>query len=178
VFGNGPWDEFKKAIPDKDVERQKQARLHKIQSEMRREIAAKRRADVRLKRQKPPAAATFIENEVEHWGTEIISRYVGTNYRALLVRRWAMDKKRYPFLTASLEGQVFANWHALVEHSKRIDRNSHVDVEVLACLNRADAVVSSDGGFLKDAFEVLWRPKGKLLYTPEQFVDYLDSLRK
>jgi hypothetical protein len=177
VFASGPWEDFKRAIPDKDVERKKQARLHKIQSEMRREIAAKRKGDVRLKRQKPPPAATFIENELEQWGTEIISRYVGTSYHALLVRRWAMDKKRYPFLTSSLEGQIFANWHALVEHSKRIDRNSHVDVEVLACLNRADAIVSSDGGFLKDAFDMLWRPKGKLLYTPEAFVDYLKSLR-
>jgi len=177
VFGTEPWDGFKQAIPDKDVERQKQARLHKIQSEMRREIAAKRKADVRLKRQKPPPAATFIENELEHWGEQIISRYVGTSYRALLVRRWTTDKQRYPFLTSSLEGQIFANWHALVEHNKRIDRNSHVDVEVLACLNRADAIVSADAGFLKDAFDVLWRPKGKLLYTPEAFVDYLNSVR-
>lgn len=178
VFGNGPWEEFKKALPDKDVERQKQVRLHKIQSEMRREIAAKRKAHPSLKRQKPPPAATFIESELENWGEQIISRYVGTSYRALLVRRWTKDKQRYPFLTSSLEGQVFANWHALVAHNKRIDRNAHVDVEVLACLNRADAVVSSDAGFLKDAFDVLWRPKGRKLFSPEEFAQYLEGLQQ
>jgi hypothetical protein len=177
VFGDKSWEDFKNALPEKEIERQKQTRLHKIQSEMRREIAARRKADRRLKRQKPPPAVIFIEKELEHWGQEIISRYVGTSYRALLVRRWAADKHRYPFLTSSLEGQVFADWQALVEHNKRIDRNAHVDVEVLACLNRADAIVSADAGFLKDAFDVLWRPKGKLLYTPEAFVHYMDSLR-
>jgi hypothetical protein len=177
VFGTGPWEDFQKALPDKDAERQKQVRLHKIQSEMRREIAMQRKANPRLKRQKPPPAATFIENELGQWGEQIISRYVGTNYRALLVRRWAKDKRRYPFLTSSLERQAFANWQALVDHNKRIDRNSHVDVEVLACLNRADEIVSSDAGFLRDAFDVLWRAKGKLLFTPEAFVDYLKSLR-
>lgn len=177
VFGTEAWNDFKQAIPDKDLERQKQARLHKIQSGMRREIAAKRKADNRLKRQKPPSAAPFIENELDDWGEQIISRYVGTSYRALLVRRWITDKQRFPFLTSSLEGQIFANWHALVEHNKRIDPNSHVDVEVLACLNRADAIVSADEGFLRDAFEALWRPKGKLLYRPEAFVKHLNSLR-
>ena len=37
-------------------------------------------------------------------------------------------------------------------------------------LSDVDAIVSSDRGFIKRAFEALWQPKGKRLFSPEEFV--------
>jgi hypothetical protein len=177
ITGTGGWKDFVLALPEKDLERQKQAKLHQIQREMRQEIAAKRKTQRELKQQKPPAALVFIRQELDEYGTQIISRYVGRYDKPALVERWRRDKKRYPFLTSSLEGQLFSSWYAMVEHNKAIDANAHVDVEVLSCLNRADAIVTADTRFQKDAFDVLWHSKGKLLFSPDDFVKHLELLR-
>jgi hypothetical protein len=43
-------------------------------------------------------------------------------------------------------------------------------------LLRADALVSNETGFLRYAFDDLWRPKGKVLFNSQQFVAFLEKI--
>ena len=50
------------------------------------------------------------------------------------------------------------------------------DPEILAHLLRADAIVSNETGFLKKAFEAIWKPRGKLLLTSDEFARHLQRM--
>lgn len=176
VARSGDWPEFKAALPEKDVEREKQAGFHRALKKLRTKIEAKRRTDRSLKHQKPPTPRQFIDTEIEQFGAAVIPQYVATDYPTLLVSRWSKNKDHYPFFTTSLEGRVYSAWHAMVEYNKRIDPNAQIDIDLLSCLNRADAIVSADRKFQKDAFDVLWRTRGKLFLSPEEFVQRLERM--
>jgi len=176
VFSDGHWADFHVAVADKNVEREKQGRLFSIQKEMRQEIAKKRKELNIPKHQKSQTPIEFIRTQLDEWGAQMIERFIDRKNKRILISMWRRNKQRYPFLTSSLEGQIFSDWYAMVEHNKKIDRNAHVDVELLSSLNKADAIVTADTKFLRDAFEVLWRPRGKQIYSPEDFVEHLKLL--
>jgi hypothetical protein len=54
-----------------------------------------------------------------------------------------------------------------------IDRNCMEDAQQLCFLEDVDAMVSSDRNFMKRAFDAVWQPQEKRLFTPRQFVDQL-----
>lgn len=74
-----------------------------------------------------------------------------------------------------MEGTLYSQWHAMVEYNKKIDLNSQTDIQLLSYLHRADAIVSNDERFLKDAFTELWLPFRKQLLTTEQLVAFLNN---
>jgi len=43
-------------------------------------------------------------------------------------------------------------------------------------LLHADILVSNETGFLKRAFEDLWRPKNKVIFTSQEFVAFINKL--
>jgi hypothetical protein len=175
VFQPGRWD-ILDAIPHKDIEREKSRRLRSIHVQARHDIAQQRRSLPHLKNQRPPDPVAFIRQEIDEWGRQTITRYVGRTDKSHLVDRWRGNKEWYPYLTTSLQGQIYAFWYAMIEQNKPIDENAHVDVDLLSCLNSADAIVSADDRFLKDAFDVLWLAKGKLFFSPERFVQHLSLI--
>jgi hypothetical protein len=176
VARGGEWPEFKSALPEKDVERGKQEGFRRALLKMRRDIEAYKKSDRSLRHQPAPSVEEFIHHEIESFGAIVIAKHIATSYSMTLKNRWKAHKDRYPFFTTGLEGRAYAAWHAMVEHNKRIDPNAQVDVEMLTCLNRADAIVSADTRFQKDCFDVLWKPRGKLFLTPEEFAGRVNRM--
>ena len=76
---------------------------------------------------------------------------------------WEANPEQYPYYTAFVEGFVYSQYYAAIEHNKPLDRNAQADFEQLAYLTWADIVVSDDEGFFRSAFDVVWKPRGKLL---------------
>ena len=62
-----------------------------------------------------------------------------------LADQWAANPSRYPYYRAFVEGILYANHYAAVEHNKRIDDNAQADYEQLAYLCWADVFVTNDG---------------------------------
>ncbi|MBB3121770.1 hypothetical protein [Pseudoduganella violacea] len=58
----------------------------------------------------------------------------------------------------------------------KIDPNAQSDYEQMLFLHHADILVSGDGRFLHDAFLALWKPRGKVLMTPDEFLIFVNSL--
>ena len=95
-----------------------------------------------------------IESAMGPWARMMIDKFMNPRRALQLYETWSAEKDRYPFFSGFLRGTLYAAWFAAVEHNKKIDTNAHVDVELLCCLNRADAVVSHDQGFLRDALDI------------------------
>jgi len=43
-------------------------------------------------------------------------------------------------------------------------------------LLHADALVSNESGFLRRAFDDLWRPRWKVIFTSQEFADFIRKL--
>ena len=54
--------------------------------------------------------------------------------------------------------------------------NAQIDLDILTHLTRADIVVTNETGFMRQAFDDIWRPQGKRIFASEEFASYLDSL--
>ena len=65
--------------------------------------------------------------------------------------------------------------YAATEQNIRLDKNAQADYELMTYLNHADILVSADTRFQLSAFVALWKPHGKKLLTPEEFVAFIDT---
>jgi len=57
-----------------------------------------------------------------------------------------------------------------------IDKNAQADLNLLSLLLNADIVVSNERRFLRTAFQELWAPHGKTLFTVPEFVEFMKKL--
>jgi hypothetical protein len=71
---------------------------------------------------------------------------------------------------------IYSVYDAEKNQNSPLDRNWLGDAEQLCWLVDVDAMVSSDRGFVKQAFEALWQPSQKRFFTPEEFVAFLSQL--
>jgi len=110
------WTELLQSLPLKDPERQKQKRQRELLVEMRGAIAVARKAPDFPKHEKPPAATDFIRRELDDWGKMFIAKHIRYHDTSRIFQMWSRNKLRYPFFTSFLEGLLYADWQALVEH--------------------------------------------------------------
>jgi hypothetical protein len=87
---------------------------------------------------------------------------------------WRNNPQNFPHFTACLRNTIFGMYDAERNQSASLDLNWLDDAEQLCFLVDVDAIVSSDQAFMKRAFDELWKPKGKRMFTPEEFVAVLD----
>jgi hypothetical protein len=105
-------------------------------------------------------------------------KVVDKGRQLVLAEMWARDPWRYPFYSAFIEGLVYTVYHAAEEHNAKIDRNSQADFEQLAFLTWADVIVSDDNKFFRQAFDALWKPRGKRNLTAEEFSDFANAIQR
>lgn len=119
------------------------------------------------------------------------SKYMGTDFlkvgrylmklvhrdtQAQLAEVWAVNPWHYPYYSAFVQGLMYAIYHAAEKLNERIDRNSQADYEQLAYLTWTDAVVSNDDRFFRQAFDTIWKPRGKRILSTEEFADLLTAI--
>lgn len=116
-----------------------------------------------------------LDRTLEENGRVIIGSQVPSKNNLALQNRWAKDMVRYPFMTAFAQGFAYAGYYAAIQPGK-IDRNAQPDYEQMLFLQHADILVSRDAGFLRDAFMTLWKPRGKVLMTPDEFLTFVNHI--
>jgi hypothetical protein len=89
---------------------------------------------------------------------------------------WRRDPTKFPHFTAFVGLLIYSRYNAEKNRNSRLDPNWQGDVEQLCFLVDVDAVISSDLGFMKRAFEAWWQPSEKRFFTPEEFVAFLSQL--
>lgn len=92
-----------------------------------------------------------------------------------LFDQWKRNKLYFPYFTQAVTNLTYFLYYAAA-CNERIDVNGGSDLEILAHLVGADAVVSNECKFFKSAYRTLWEPQGKRLFTSREFAEYLRKL--
>jgi hypothetical protein len=128
--------------------------------------------DLRNRRlmQKNETFDQYYQSQADEAASFLIHRTLALSEPQVKLAAWRHDPQSFPHFTAYLESSIFGMYDAERNQNARLDSNWLDDLEQLCFLADVDAIVSSDLGFMKRAFEALWEPRGKLLFTPEEFV--------
>ena len=82
----------------------------------------------------------------------------------------------YPFFTTFVRNMTYMSYYAATRPNDGIDLNAQADLDLMTHVLHADALVSNETGFLRKAFDDLWRPMGKVLFTSEEFAEFVKRL--
>lgn len=93
-----------------------------------------------------------------------------------LASMWFQNQSRYPYYSAFVDGLQYSLFRAAAEHERSIDRNAQADFEQLGYLTWADMIVTNETKFMRDAFDVIWRPRGKRIETAQGFAELVGKL--
>jgi len=120
--------------------------------------------------------ADHLASELDLYGRTIIGSQIPSKNTLALQNQWSRNKKRYPFVTGFVEGFAYAGYYAAIKQNSPLDRNAQADYEQMTYLRAADILVSADTRFLSEAFDALWKPRGKVLMSPDHFIEFISRL--
>jgi len=174
---DGSWRAWHASQRDRDIDAQKRAAQQKVSASIRKEVADWRKA-VRYAPRKHGVSRLdeFFESEVEHAGREFLPFLIKCKDPHAIVGRWSRAKAQYPYFTTFVINMLYIAHHAMTRMNDGIDLNAQADLDLMTHLLHADALVSNETGFLRTAFEDLWRPRGKVIFTSQHFADFIVKL--
>jgi hypothetical protein len=140
-----------------------------------REAVSKARRDGKLRgRLRDYPFSDYRQSEFTRNGRALM-RVVDKERATELADLWEANPEGFPYYTAFVEGFVYSQDYAAMEHNRRLDGNEQADYEQLAHLIWADVVVSEDRAFFRSAFDALWKPRGKRMESAASFVGSLET---
>lgn len=173
---DGHWIDWVATASERDDKHGKKANQKQTYGEVRQELPKLLKEKGH---QQPLASCQYIDyrkSELDIYGRAVIESQVHSKNNLALQDRWSRHKERFPFMTAFTDGFIYAGYYAAIKQNSPIDRNAQADYEHMTYLHHADILVSADARFQRDAFMELWEPRGKVLYTPEEFIQFIDQL--
>ncbi len=174
---DGTWRAWVDTHQERDIENQKRAAQHEVSRSIRQEIADWRKA-VRYHPKKHGISRmeNFFEAEVNLAGKQFIQAIIKSKDTQAIANRWSHDKTRYPYFTTFVINMLYIAHHAMTKVNDRIDFNAQADLDLMTHLLHADVLVSNETGFLRKAFDDLWRPRRKVLFTVAEFTEFIRKL--
>lgn len=174
---DGTWRAWHASKEGRDIEDAKRSAQRDISKSMRQEVANwKRAVNYHPNRHHVIQLDRLFEMEVDQAGREFIGTLVKCVDPSAVADRWSRAKGQYPYFTTFVVNMIYIAQHAITKPNDKIDLNAQADLDLMTHLLRADALVSNESGFLRQAFDDLWRPRGKVLFTSQQFADFLTKL--
>jgi len=113
---------------------------------------------------------------IQFIGQEMIKRYVGTKNPLALTSIWKRNPERYPYFTQFAINIAFKEAHFMTQPNAPVDINAQSDLDIMTHLLRADVLVTNEKGFMRSAFDYLWRPQKKVIFTSAEFADFLRKI--
>lgn len=166
-------DAWNETVAEREEVQQKKNRQHALYSDIRGRVGVALRENGYVR----ASWSKYLRTDFEKVGRHLM-KLVDGQRRDQLADRWARNPSRYPFYSAFIKGIMYAIFHAAENQNAKIDRNSQGDYEQLAYLVWADAIVSNDQGFLKQAFDTIWASEGKKLFTAEEFAAFSAKVQR
>lgn len=165
---------FSESALARQEEQKRKSRLNGIRKEMRQEIGSQLKA-LRGQKFEKGGFAPFQARMIDEIGAELIAKFYPSRRHSEIAHRWSRDKEKYRYFTSFVKGYLYDAYYACAELNSPIDRNAQDDYEQLCYLNDSDVMVTSDMRFMKSAFEELWRPKGKQLWSVGRLAAFLSN---
>jgi len=177
IPADGSWRAWQSAQAEIAAENTKRTAQRDVSKSIRVEVADWRKAvNYHPKRHGVTHFREFSSGELDRSGREFITALVSAYNSREVANRWSRTKQQYPYFTNFVVNMLYMTYHAAVHNNDRIDENAQADLDLMTHLLHADILVSNETRFMRRAFTDLWEPRGKVLLTSEQFVDFLGKL--
>lgn len=167
----GDWDAWLDSDAERRTEWERRKALREALSTIRQEVAAE--ANAQGLNHNDFDWKNFRSKEIDRVGREFLLLHLPCRRPSAVARKWSRTKSQYPYFTACIDNVLYSIAHAAAKPNARIDTNASADLDLMTHLLRADVLVSNEKGFLRSAFDDLWRPRGKVLFTSQEFVEFL-----
>jgi hypothetical protein len=172
---DGTWGVWHATKAERDLEDQKRADQRIISKEIRAEVVGWKKAiDYRSKKHGLPNFRSYVQTEIDHAGREFIFTCINTRSPGELANRWSRNKNFYPYFTEFVYNMLYMGFYAMTKPNAVLDLNAQADLNVMVHLLQGDVLVSNEQGFLRTAFDELWKARGKVLMTGPQFLEYIE----
>jgi hypothetical protein len=174
---DGSWRAWHTSKPVRDIEDGKRAAQRKVSASMRKAAADWRKAVCYApKKYGLSRLDEYFEKEVDRTGRELLPVLVKCKDPHAIMDRWSRAKAQYPYFTTFVINMLYITYHAMTKVNDGIDLNAQADLHLMTHLLRADVLVSNETGFLRTAVEDIWQPRGKVIFTSQQFADFIAKL--
>lgn len=164
---DGNWRVWHASKAELDTEDEKRAAQRKISKEIREEVK------YQPSKQSLPDFKKFFQSEIDHAGQAFISAIIKARNPDAIADRWVLYKSYYPYFTEFVRDMLYMAYYAMTKPNAPIDLNAQADLNVMAHLIQGNILVSNEKGFLRIAFDDLWKPRGKVLMTGPEFLEYI-----
>ena len=173
---DGSWHAWHASLAALDEEDRKRSAQKQILQGVRDEIASwKQDVVYDPKKHGVSDLSGYIDANLEHWGKLFIPALIKSHNPKEVATRWARDPDAYPYFTTFVKNMLYIHHHTATTPNA-IDRNAQADMDVMTHLLHADVLVSNETRFMRTAFEEVWRPKGKVIFTSAEFDAFLRKL--
>ncbi len=174
---DGTWHAWHESRTARAVEDQKRTDQRQMSKDIRQEVADWRKmVNYTPRKHGTPNYCHFLSTEIDRLGREIIMAKVRCHNALEVACRWSRHKHTFPYFTTFVENMLYIAFCAMTRPNDKIDLNAQADLDLMTHLLRADALVSNEQGFLRRAFDDIWRPKGKVIFTSQEFSDFIEML--
>jgi len=173
---DGSWRAWHASADAREEEERKRAAQRQTSQEIRNEITTwKQNVNYDPKWHGAPDLRRYIEANLIYGGKQFIPALVQCHNPVEVAERWARAPDSYPFFTTFVKNMLYIAYHAATMPNS-IDLNAQADMDVMTHLLHADVLVSNEKRFMRTAFNDLWRPKRKVIFTSAEFANYLRKL--
>ena len=179
IPSDGTWHGLVGTQVERRLEDQKRSEQRQISISMRNEVIALRRKKTEGARRKdeiPILSNSFSEQFIAEEGRAYIEANVPCFKPREVWARWNRAKMDYPYFTTFVINMICMLDHAVNRPNERIDLNAQADLDLMTHLLHADVLVSNETGFLRRAFDQIWRRQGKVLFSSEQFAAHISKM--
>ncbi|MBB4224900.1 hypothetical protein [Variovorax guangxiensis] len=174
---DGTWRAWHMSMEAREVEDKKRAAQRETSKEIRQEVADWRKA-VNYTPNKNGIVdyAQYLKTEIDHAGRAFIAAQIKCSNPLEVANRWSRSKRNFPYFTTFVENMLYIGYCAMTRPNDKIDLNAQADLDLMTHLLRAEVLVSNETGFLRKAFDDIWRPRGKAIFTSQEFVSLIAKL--
>lgn len=174
---DGTWRAWHTSKVERDTEDGKRAAQREISKDIRAEVADwKKAVGYQPNKHGLPHFARYVQSEIDQAGRGFIFALIKAKALGAIADSWTRNKSYYPYFTEFVRDMLYMAYYAMTKPNAPLDLNAQADLNVMAHLLHADVLVSNEKGFLRTAFDDLWRPRGKVLMTGPAFLEYLAML--
>lgn len=172
---DGTWHAWHASKAERDVEDGKRTAQREISKEIRAEVVDWKKAiGYQPAKHGLPNFENYVQIEIDHAGRAFISTLIKAKNTREIADRWVRYKHFYPYFTEFVRNMLYMAFYAMTRPNAPIDLNAQADLNVMSHLLHGDVLVSNEQGFLRTAFHDLWKPRGKILMTGPEFLEYQD----
>ena len=173
---DGSWRAWHASKAARDIEDGKRDAQREVSKDVRAEVADwKKVVQYDPHKHGAPNWDKYLRKEYDHAGRAFIASLIEAKDLGTVADRWSRNKASYPYFSEFVRDMLYMSFYAATKPNAPLDLNAQADLNVMAHLLIADVLVSNEKGFLRTAFDDLWKPRGKVLFTAPEFVEYLQK---